>query len=95
MSRLLNSRLVKGRLEAGLSYVLCFESLAIFHVNAHSTLPLPAVQSLCELRLLTGDGLGVTHYLSGCRKHFIVQGGKSPGRPIEPVPSDNQRVTYP
>ena len=87
MSRLLNSRFAKrkkGRLEAVLSYVLCFESLAIFHANAHSTLLLPTVQSLCELRLLIGDGLGATHYLSGCGKHFIVQGGKSLGRPIEP-----------
>ena len=72
------------RLEAVLSYVLCFESLAIFHANAHSTFLLPPIQSLCELRLLTGDGLGATHYLSGYRKHFIVQGGKSPGRPVEP-----------
>ena len=71
-------------LEAVLSYVLRFESLAIFHANTHSTLPLPTAQSLCELRLLTEDGLGVTHYLSGCRKHFIVQGGKSPGRLVEP-----------
>ena len=72
------------RLEAVLSYALCFESLTIFHANTHSTLPLPTVQSLCELRLLTEDNLGVTHYLSGCRKHFIVQGGKSPGRLVEP-----------
>ena len=50
---------LRERLEAVLSYVLCFESLAIFHANAHSTLLLPTVQSLCELRLLTGDGLGV------------------------------------
>ena len=67
-----------------MSYVLCFESLAIFRVSTHSTLPLPTVQSLCELRLLTEDGLDATHYLSGYRKHFIVQGGKSPGRLVEP-----------
>ena len=75
---------LRERLEAVLSYVLCFESLAIFRASTHSTLHLPTVQSLCELRLLTEDGLGVTHYLSGCRKHFIVQGGKSPGRLVEP-----------
>ena len=75
---------LRKRLEAVLSYVLCFESLTIFHANAHSTLPLPTVQSLCELWLLIEDGLGVTHYLSGYRKHFIVQGGKSPGRVVEP-----------
>ena len=78
---------LRERLEAILSYVLRFESLAIFHANTHSTLPLPTVQSLCELRLLTEDGLGVTHYLSGCRKHFIVQGGKSRADLSNPVPS--------
>ena len=63
---------------------LCFESLAIFHVGAHSSLLLPTKQSLCELRLLTGDGLGTTHYLSDCRKHSIARGGESPGRLVEP-----------
>ena len=72
------------RLETVLSYVLCFESLAIFHANAHSTLLLPTGQSLCELRLLTGDGLGATHYLYDCGKHFIARGGESPGRLVEP-----------
>ena len=67
-----------------MSYVLCFESLAIFHVGTHSTLLLPTRQSLCELRLLTGDGLGTTHYLSDCGKHFIAQGGESLGRLVEP-----------
>ena len=74
-----------------MSYVLRFESLAIFRASTHSTLPLPTVQSLCELRLLTEDGLGVTHYLSGCRKHFIVQGGKSPGRLVEPGAKQHKR----
>ena len=82
---------LRERLEAVLSYVLCFESLAIFHANAHSTLLLPTVQSLCELRLLIEDGLGVTHYLFGCRKHFIVQGGKSPGRLVEPGAKRNDK----
>ena len=59
-------------------------SLAIFHMGTLSTLLLPTVQSLCELRLLAGDGLGATHYLSGYRKHFVVQGGKSPGRLVGP-----------
>ena len=75
---------MKKRLEAGLKLCLCFESLAIFHVDAYSSLLLPTRQSLCELRLLVGDGLDATHYLSGCRKHFIAQDGKSPGRLVEP-----------
>ena len=62
----------------------CFRSLAIFRVGARSSSLLPASQSLCELRLLPGDGLGTTHYLSDCRKHFIAQGGESPGRLVKP-----------
>ena len=75
---------MRERLEAVLSYVLRFESLAIFRASTHSTLPLPTVQSLYELRLLAENGLGATHYLSDCRKHFIAQGGESPGRLVEP-----------
>ena len=72
--------------EAGsrLKLCLCFESLAIFHVGAHSSLLLPTKQSLCELGLLTGDSLGITHYLSDYGKHFIALGGESPGRLVEP-----------
>ena len=67
--------------EAGnrLKLCLCFESLAIFRVDARSSVLLSTNQSFCELRLLTGDNLGATHYLSDCRKHFIAQGGESPG----------------
>ena len=53
-------------------------------MDTHSILLLPTKQSLCELRLLTGDGLSTTNYLSDCRKHFIAQGGESPGRLVEP-----------
>ena len=49
-------------------------------MDAHSSLLLPTRQSLCELRLLTGDGLSAAHYLSYYRKHFIAQDGESPGR---------------
>ena len=75
---------MRERLEAVLSYVLCFESLAIFHVGAHSSLLLPTKQSLCGLRLLIGDGLGTAHYLSDCRKHSIARGDESPVRLVEP-----------
>ena len=67
------------RLEAVLSYVLCFESLAIFHANAHSTLLLPTVQSLCELRLLTGDGLGVYTLLVRLQEAFHSARRQVPG----------------
>ena len=67
-----------------LTLCLCFGSLAIFRVGARSSLLLPTKQSLCELRLLTGDGLGATHYLSDCGKHFIARGGESPSRLVEP-----------
>ena len=59
-------------------------SLDIFHMGTLSTLLLPTVKSLYELRLLAGDGLDATHYLPGCKKHFIAQDGKSPGRLVEP-----------
>ena len=52
-------------------------------MGARSSLLLPTKQSLCELRLLTGDGLGTTHYLSDCGKHLIARGGESPGRLVE------------
>ena len=74
----------KRGLEAGLGYVDVFRSLAIFRVDAHSSLLLPTKQSLCELRLLAGDGLGAAHYLSDFRKHFIAPDGQSPGRLVEP-----------
>ena len=72
--------------EAGnrLKLCLCFKSLAFFRADAHSSLLLSTNQSLCELRLLTGDVLGATHYLSDYRKHFIARGGESPGRLVEP-----------
>src|SRR3954465_4107659 len=38
--------------------LLCFESLAFFRVGAYSTLLRPTRQSLCELWLLAGVGLG-------------------------------------
>ena len=63
-------------LEAGLGYVNVFRSLAIFRVDAHSSLLLPTNQSLCKVRLLAGDGLGAAHYLSDFRKHFIAPDGE-------------------
>ena len=80
MSRLSASEM----LEAVFTLCSCFGSLAIFRVGAPSSSLLPASQSLCELRLWTGDGLGATHYLSDCGKHLIAQGGESPGRLVEP-----------
>ena len=53
-------------------------------MDAHLSLLLPTNQSLCELRLLAGDGLGAAHYLSDFRKHFIAPDGESLGQLVKP-----------